>query len=178
MSALLKRTMFAALAATLTVAVAAPAEAQLRFRLRPSQRVVPRVVAPPVVISPHVVTYQTAPIVAQPVPYLGFESCFDGSGEEITAVHYGTAAWRIGLEPGDRVIAVNGVALRYNGHGLRLLQAATYQGHVTLTIQDGRTGLLVNRTIGLGTRAVAVTSSSYVARPSLRPSTILRRLPR
>jgi predicted metalloprotease with PDZ domain len=119
-------------------------------------------------------------VVSQPVPYLGFSSFFDGSGEQITGVQYGSAAWRIGLEPGDRIVAVNGVYLRYHGHGLQLLQHATaYRGHVTLAIRDVHTGFVVNRTIGLGSTSMAVSGSpGYVVRRGLTPSQILRRLPR
>jgi predicted metalloprotease with PDZ domain len=174
-----RRIVCAALAIAMVTACTAQAQAQLRFRLRRPVRVAPITpVAPHVLVSPTVVS---PAVVSHPVPFLGFSSFFDGSGEQITGVQYGSAAWRIGLEPGDRIVAVNGVYLRYHGHGLQLLQRATaYPGQVTLAIRDVHTGLVVNRTIGLGTHSVAVTSSSpgYVVRRSLTPSQILRRLPR
>jgi predicted metalloprotease with PDZ domain len=161
----------AAVAAAIVIVGSSQAEAQLfRFRLRPRVQVAP----PVVVTSPAVVA---TPAIAHPTPYLGFASHFDGVGEHVNAVQYGSAAWRIGLEPGDRILAVNGVPIRYHGHGLQLLQAAAYQGHVTLAIRDWRTGLIANRTLSLASSTIAVTSGSAVVRRGLSPSSILRRLP-
>ncbi len=84
------------------------------------------------------------------VPYLGFDSYFAGNGEHVTAVHHRGPARRIGLEPGDTILAVNGVRLRYDGHWYRLVQRAAYQGYVTLAIRDWRSGQVAYRTIRLG----------------------------
>ncbi len=85
-----------------------------------------------------------------PTPHLGFDSYFAGNGEQVTDVHYGGPAHRIGLEPGDTIVAVNGVRLRYDGHWYQLVRRAAYQGHVTLAIRDWRSGQLAYRTIPLG----------------------------
>ena len=148
MAATIRSTLVAAVAVALTVACTAPAEAQFRFRLRPTVRV-----TTPVVV--------TTPTVSYPVPYLGFDSFFDGSGEQLTVVQHGAAAWRIGLEPGDIILAVNRVPIRYHGHGLQLLQAASRRGRVSLTIHDSRTGLVTHRTIRLKSRAATLSSTSY-----------------
>lgn len=171
-----RRIVIVALAIAAMTACTSHAQAQIRFRFRRPIRMVP--VMPVTPVTPPVVVRPT--IISQPAPFLGFDSYFDGAGELITAVQYGSAAWRVGLEPGDRVMAVDGVGLRYHGHGLQLLQnAAAVRGYVTLSVRDVHTGLVVNRTIGLGSSAVVVTHSSpgYVVRRNLTPSQILRRLP-
>ncbi len=84
------------------------------------------------------------------VPYLGFDSYFAPGGEHVTNVHYGSPAEQMGLEPGDRILAVNGVRLRYDGHWYQLVQRAAYQGHVTLAIRDWRSGQVAYRSVSLG----------------------------
>ena len=153
MATTIRRTVLAALAAAMVVACTAQTEAQIRFRLRPTVRLAPRVVV-------------TTPSVSYSAPYLGFSSYFDGSGEQLTAVQYGAAAWRIGLEPGDKILAVNGVPIRYHGHGLQLLRAASVHGQVSLSVLDRRTGLVAHRTIVLGSSTTAHSSASYIVSPS------------
>ncbi len=158
----------AALAATFVVACAVPAEAQILFR---RHRGYIHMAPPRVIVAPQGVVTHYAPA---PVPFLGFDSFFDGTGEQVTAVQYGSAAWRMGIEPRDTIVAVNGVAISYAGHGEQLVRSARYQGRLVLSIRDYHTGLLVNRSLSLGQTAVVV-SNGYVIQRS--PSQILRRLP-
>jgi predicted metalloprotease with PDZ domain len=155
----------AALAAALVFACTSTTEAQIRLRLRPRVHV-----APPVVV--------TSPVISQPTPFLGFSSYFDGVAEQVTAVQYGTAAWRMGLEPGDRILSVNGIPLRYHGHGEQLVRSAAYRGQLTMAIRDRRTGLVTHRRVALSSQPV-ILGSSYVVHKRSRPSlNILRRFPR
>lgn len=167
MAATIRNSVLAVLAAAAVVACTDCAEAQLRFRLRRSLRVAPR----------HIVV--TAPQTVHAIPFLGFDSYFDGSGEVVTSVQYGSRAWNIGLESGDKVLTVNDVPLRYQGHGLQLLQGAAYDGCVRLSIRDWRTGLVAYRTIDLGSSTIAPASSRMLIRPTGRAThRILGRLPR
>ena len=100
----IRTTVLAALAAALVFSCTSTTEAQIRLRLRPRVRI-----APPVVVG--------SPVISHPAPYLGFSSYFDGAAEQVTAVQYGTAAWRMGLEPGDRILSVNGVPLKVTAAG-------------------------------------------------------------
>ena len=85
-----------------------------------------------------------------PVPRLGFASYFDGVGEHVTGVRPGSRAWRMGLEPGDIILAVNGYRVRYDGQWNSLMRRAARHGHVTLAIRDWRTGNTVYRRQRLG----------------------------
>lgn len=85
-----------------------------------------------------------------PVPRLGFSSYYQNGSEHVTAVRNRSLAWEIGLEPGDRVYAVNGRRLRYNGHWYSLMRRAAAEGYITLAIRDWRTGRTAYRNIDLG----------------------------
>jgi len=85
-----------------------------------------------------------------PVPRLGFDSFYNGSGEQVTAVRRGSLAWRLGLEPGDVIVAVSGLRLQYDGAWYGAMRRAVQQGHVTLAIRDWRTGRIVYRTLNQG----------------------------
>jgi S1-C subfamily serine protease len=68
----------------------------------------------------------------------------------VTHVQVGGPASRLGLEPGDAIVAVNGQTLRtancwYNS----IDRAAEQDGWVTLKIVDGRTGKMAYRTANL-----------------------------
>jgi S1-C subfamily serine protease len=85
-----------------------------------------------------------------PVPRLGFNSYFNGYGEAVTFVHWGSRASRIGLEPSDVIVAVNGYPLNYNGAWYAAMGQAAAVGHATLAIRDWRTGRIVYRHVHLG----------------------------
>ena len=88
------------------------------------------------------------------VPKFGFHSSFgwaaDVLGEHVTRVNFGTPADRLGIEPGDSIVAVNGQQLRtancwYNA----INRAANHDGWVTLKIRCARTGKMAYRTANL-----------------------------
>ena len=88
------------------------------------------------------------------VPKFGFESIFgwrSGSlGEQVTDVHFGGPASRLGLETGDTIVGVNGQELRTANCWYNAIQrAADQDGWVTLKILDGRTGRMAYRTANL-----------------------------
>lgn len=85
-----------------------------------------------------------------PVPRIGFSSYFDGQGEQVTSVRSGSLAARIGLEPGDVILAVNGQRLTYDGAWYRLMSGAAKRGNLTLAIRDWRTGRIAYRYVNLG----------------------------
>jgi hypothetical protein len=84
------------------------------------------------------------------VPRLGFTSYFNGQGEAVTRVLSGTAASRVGLEPGDVIVAVNGERLLTYGAWDREISNAAIQGHVVLAIRDWRTGQTAFRHFDFG----------------------------
>ncbi len=126
MAATIRSTMFLALTAAMVLLGSTQARAQNKTRL-----------VPPIGGG-------------EAIPRLGFDSYFDGCGERVTAVHYGSPAWELGIEPGDKILAVNGVRLRYDGHWYELMGRAAYEGHATLAIRDWRSGQVRYRTIDLG----------------------------
>lgn len=87
------------------------------------------------------------PYLAPGQPSLGFNyTAIPGYGYRVDFVWYGSAAGRIGLEPGDIVRSINGYPLTYPGaHSYALQQAAYYGGWVNLAIRDVRTGSTVYR---------------------------------
>jgi len=85
-----------------------------------------------------------------PVPKLGFNSYFNGFGEKVTFVRWGSRAGQIGLEPGDTIVRVNGVRLNYHGAWHQAMQNAAAMGQVQMLIRDWRTGAFVHRTVWLG----------------------------
>jgi predicted metalloprotease with PDZ domain len=85
-----------------------------------------------------------------PIPQLGFYSHFNGDGEFITGVIQGSPAQQVGLEYSDVIVAVNGYRLSYSGAWWDAMARAVAQGHVTLSIRDCRTGMIVYRHLNLG----------------------------
>ncbi|EMI45526.1 PDZ domain-containing protein [Rhodopirellula sp. SWK7] len=86
--------------------------------------------------------------------YLGVYGHYTDTGHLLTQVYANTAAARAGLEPGDRIVSVNGQQVGYV-FGRRypidmLLQRhASHDGWVRLLVQDRRTMRLVNRNVRL-----------------------------
>ncbi|HID76216.1 MAG TPA: PDZ domain-containing protein [Planctomycetaceae bacterium] len=88
---------------------------------------------------------------ADAAPRLGFSSYLvAGRGEYVLAVDPGTLAARMGLEPGDMVLACNDRPLvdRNDWHQA-LAGAAAAGGRLRLKIRDGRNGNVVHRTCRL-----------------------------
>lgn len=84
------------------------------------------------------------------LPVFGMHTYNQGHGEHVVRVNYGGVAWRLGIEPGDRIVRLNHYALDYHGsweHALR--RAMRHGGHVDLTVVDVRTGRLVRRHVDL-----------------------------
>ncbi len=84
------------------------------------------------------------------LPVLGFQSFFNGNGEQVTGVYRGSTAAQMGLEPGDVIVALNGTPLDYDGAWRDALTDAVAQGHVVLAIWDWRTGNVAYRHLPLG----------------------------
>jgi S1-C subfamily serine protease len=83
------------------------------------------------------------------VPRLGFQGHFDyGYGMHVDHVFYGSPAFRMGLEPGDVIRAINGRWLATQNDYFRELSYSG--GYVRLIVQDVRTGRLVTRSAYLG----------------------------
>ena len=83
-----------------------------------------------------------------PLPQLGFSGYLvPGKGEYVLSVDPGTAAARIGLEPGDVILAVNGHGVaRQGAWSEAMLQAGPHGGSLTLRIRSGQTGRVTDRT--------------------------------
>lgn len=86
-----------------------------------------------------------------PVPELGFSSyVISGTGEYVLAVRRGSTAARIGLEPGDVILTLNGRRLTSERAWHQAMgHAAASHGRLTLEIRDGRTGAIDCRTCHL-----------------------------
>jgi hypothetical protein len=86
------------------------------------------------------------------LPTFGFSSFnIHGVGERITHVRWGGLASRLGLEPGDMILSMNGFALSYHGAWNDALQHAMASGGlVRLRIRDVRTGHVAYRQTFLG----------------------------
>jgi predicted metalloprotease with PDZ domain len=76
------------------------------------------------------------------LPKFGFSSStISGFGERIEFVRPGGRAFRLGLEPGDVILSLNGYKLTYSGSWNDALSRALYDGNlVRLKIRDVRTG--------------------------------------
>ena len=100
------------------------------------------------------------------LPVLGFHSFNTGSGEQVTSVHWGSPASRMGLEPQDLIVRANGVRLCHPGAWHRAMRRAAMEGVVRLTIIDCRTGCPVRRShyLGYGGGGSLKLRSSSVAR--------------
>jgi hypothetical protein len=81
------------------------------------------------------------------LPQFGFASFnIGGVGERVTYVRWGGIASRLGLEPGDIILSLNGFRLRYHGAwNDALYQAMLDGGWVQLGIRDVRSGRVVYR---------------------------------
>jgi len=91
--------------------------------------------------APAVVPARRIGVVGDPVPQLGFSSySVPGAGEYVLWVRPGSTAERLGLVPGDVILAVNGQRLTSEGGWSRAVgQAAGSHGRVSLEIREGRT---------------------------------------
>ena len=80
-------------------------------------------------------------------PQLGFCGyIIHGVGEYVLAVDQGTPAARIGLEPGDVILALNGCRLTCEeAWHQAMTRAVASDTKVTLKIRDGRTGGIAYR---------------------------------
>nr|WP_250933581.1 PDZ domain-containing protein [Aporhodopirellula aestuarii] len=86
--------------------------------------------------------------------YLGVYGHYTETGHLLTQVFAHTAASRAGLEPGDRIVSVNGqqvgnVLGRQYPIDVLLQRHASPGGHVRLLVQDRRTMQLVNLDVRL-----------------------------
>lgn len=109
------------LLAGLGLATSASADEKFQIRLRPS------------------LPTQTS------APRLGFSGHFDnGHGMHVDSVRRGSPAARLGLEPGDTIIAIDGQRIHSLGHYYGLLGRSG--NRVRLHIEDWRTGRVVVRT--------------------------------
>ena len=86
------------------------------------------------------------------LPEFGFSSFnIAGVGERVTYVRWGGLASRLGMEPGDMILSLNGFRLTYHGAWNDALQYAVANGGwVQLTIRDVRTGRLAYRDTFVG----------------------------
>lgn len=75
------------------------------------------------------------------VPLLGFTGDACGWGVHVRSVNWGSVAQRIGLEPGDVIVGLNGRPVRSLNDYYRALQQSG--GVVALEVRDVRTGNLV-----------------------------------
>ena len=107
-----------------------------------------------------------APMITPPgggYPKLGFHyQVIPGYGYRILSVSWGTPAARIGLEPGDVVLTINGYPMTYYGAHVEAVQEALYSGGwLSFTVRDVRTGHIVHRGTSLfggGAAAAAISS--------------------
>ena len=77
------------------------------------------------------------------LPKFGFSSSNVGFGEQVVFVRPGSRAARLGLEPGDVILSLNGYRLSYTGSWNDALSRAVYDGGlVQLRVRDVRTGLV------------------------------------
>lgn len=75
--------------------------------------------------------------------YLGVYGNYTSRGLYLTQVYSGTAAARVGLEVGDRIVAVNGRPISML-HPLNVALQSTNSGWVRLSVIDWRTNRLLN----------------------------------
>jgi S1-C subfamily serine protease len=80
--------------------------------------------------------------------YLGVYGNYTARGLSLTQVYPGTAAARVGLEVGDRIVAVNGrrISMLYP---LNVALQATNSGWVRLSVIDWRTNRMLNLNVRL-----------------------------
>lgn len=87
--------------------------------------------------------YQIDPQVTPPVyngPKLGVVAIGKGNSVEVTQAFYGTPAKRLGLEPGDRLLEINGQPVRSIAELRHRLQDAVYNhnGQIRVLIDNVR----------------------------------------
>jgi hypothetical protein len=78
------------------------------------------------------------------LPKFGFSSStIPGYGEQVVYIRPGGRAARLGLEPGDVILSLNGFRLTYSGSWNDALSHALYSGgYVQLQVRDVRTGFV------------------------------------
>jgi hypothetical protein len=108
-------------------------------------------VAPAVAAGP-ANTLLIAPGEPHGLPKFGFSSStIYGYGQRVESVRPGGRAARLGLEPGDVILSLNGYRLTYSGSWNDALSRALYDGgFVQLRVRDVRTGLVVARQTRIG----------------------------
>lgn len=99
------------------------------------------------------------------LPKFGFSSFnIHGFGEQITKVRWNSRAARMGLEPGDVIVSLNGYPLRYHGAWNDALRQAVQEGGwVRLVIRDVRTGNFAHRQTFIGHGGVGPVTPHVVA---------------
>jgi hypothetical protein len=99
------------------------------------------------------------------LPKFGFSSFnIAGVGERVMYVEWGGLASRLGLEPGDVILSMNGYRLTYHGSWSDALHRAIVNGgHVRLRIRDVRTGFIAVRQMHVGGGIGPVTPKFHVA---------------
>jgi S1-C subfamily serine protease len=80
--------------------------------------------------------------------YLGVYGNYTSRGLYLTQVYPGTAAARVGLEVGDRIVAVNGLRISMF-YPLNVALQSTNSGWVRLSVLDWRTNRLLNVNVRL-----------------------------
>lgn len=101
-------------------------------------------------------------------PRLGFQGHFEwGVGMVVDYVPWGTPAARVGLEPGDVILSVNGRRLRSQSDYFSALR--TSGGRVRLVIEDVRSGGLVARTAWIGGGSIAAMEAEPIEEYSAFP---------
>ena len=97
------------------------------------------------------------------LPKFGFSSFnIRGYGERVTFVRWGGLASRLGLEPGDTILSMNGYRLTYHGSwNDALYRAMASGGVVRLRIRDVRTGLVAYRQMYVGDGFGPITPKYY-----------------
>jgi PDZ domain len=79
------------------------------------------------------------------LPKFGFSSStIHGFGQRVESVRPGGRAARLGLEPGDVILSLNGYRLTYSGSWNDALSRALYDdgGFLRLRVRDVRTGVI------------------------------------
>jgi hypothetical protein len=99
------------------------------------------------------------------LPKFGFSSFnVDGFGEQVTFVRWGGRASRMGLEPGDIIVSLNGFPLTYHGSwNDALRQAVNNGGWVQIVVRDVRTGDFAYRQTFIGNGGIVPVTPHVVA---------------
>ena len=104
------------------------------------------------------------------LPQFGmYADCIHGCGLQVRSVSFGSRAWRMGMEPGDLILSLNGRPLTYSGAWQNALaEAMRFGGNVTLAVQDVRTGTIAYRATNVFGRSPNV--YPYASRPRVYSS--------